>query len=58
MVCLNDETKCEIVVDGKTVALQPGMVLENVEAVFKYIHYCGGITLLANQCARVSQVSR
>jgi len=57
MVCLNDETKCEIVVDGKTVALQPGMVLENVEAVFKYIHYCGGITLLANQCARVSQAT-
>ena len=57
MLCLNDESNCEISVDGKNVTLHPGMVLESVEAVFKYIPYCGGISLLANQCARVSLVS-
>jgi len=54
MLCLNGESKREIEVDGKSVELVPGMVLEDVEAVFKYVPYCGGIALLANQCARVS----
>lgn len=57
LLCLNAERKCEIEVDGAGVALEPGMVLEDLEAVFKYIPFCGGISLLANKCARTSKAT-
>ena len=56
LLCLNEEQKCELDVGGKNVALEPGMVLEEVEAVFRNVPFCGGICLLADKCARISKV--
>jgi len=55
-LCLNPDQKCQIDVNGKMTDLEPGMVLENVEAVFKDIPFCGGMTMLANTCAKISKV--
>ena len=56
LLCLNPDQKCQIDVNGKMTDLQPGMVLENVEAVFKEMPFCGGMTLLADKCAKISKV--
>jgi len=59
LVCLPADQKCELKTkDGKTVTLEPGMVLHNIEAVAKWIPFCHSIGFVAFSCERISKVTQ